>query len=376
MCLPWLAWILPDAPMMKCPGATNTIPEGCTCIGVTSGGAREILVGTREGRPVHERDPCGEEMTVRTRDLTAGVIDVIYIAGSGHCGSTLLDRLLSATGGFFSGGEIARVWDRGFLKTGQRCGCGVEFHSCDFWTSVMRRAFGAVDRTRAEQLADAYQSLVQIRDIPTLVLRRTSGRLGSTLHEYLGTLRVLYDAIVEISDNPVIVDSSKRPAYGILLTMVPGVRVQVIHLVRDSRAAAYSEMRKSQRRTGSHSYLSLRELVVNSQKWNAAHLAARILARHADSCQTLRYEDIASTPAPVVTQALTSIGFPQDPDEDPGDTFDLGVAHQFAGNARVRSIHGEVKVRLDEEWRRELPIRHRKAVTALTWPGLRRYGYL
>jgi hypothetical protein len=46
-----------------------------------------------------------------------------------------------------------------------------------------------------------------------------------------------------------------------------------------------------------------------------------------------------------------------------------------AGNP-VRFRHGEIEIREDERWRREMPGTSKALVTALTFPTLLRHGFL
>ena len=48
---------------------------------------------------------------------------VLYVAGSGRSGSTLLARLLDQVDGLFAAGELRYVWQRGLLED-RLCGCG------------------------------------------------------------------------------------------------------------------------------------------------------------------------------------------------------------------------------------------------------------
>ena len=45
----------------------------------------------------------------------APAVRVLYIAGSGRSGSTILDRTLGQVDGFFSAGELCNLWGRGLL---------------------------------------------------------------------------------------------------------------------------------------------------------------------------------------------------------------------------------------------------------------------
>src|SRR5262252_9835277 len=66
---------------------------------------------------------------------------VLYIAGSGRSGSTLLERALGEIPGFVNVGELIDLYRR-VAEHGERCGCGQEFARCPFWSRVGERAVG------------------------------------------------------------------------------------------------------------------------------------------------------------------------------------------------------------------------------------------
>src|SRR5439155_14642762 len=63
------------------------------------------------------------------------------------------------------------------------------------------------------------------------------------LTEHATALGNLNAAIADVSGCSVIVDSSKLPTYAFVLKKVPGLEVHIVHLVRDSRATAFSWQR-------------------------------------------------------------------------------------------------------------------------------------
>src|SRR5260370_24563179 len=67
-------------------------------------------------------------------------VTVIYIAGSGRSGSTLLERTLGEISGFVNVGELIDLFRRTVFQ-GERCGCGQNFCDCSFWAGVGKRAF-------------------------------------------------------------------------------------------------------------------------------------------------------------------------------------------------------------------------------------------
>src|SRR5205814_5658195 len=129
-------------------------------------------------RPPHPRrssgPPAGDlAMTVR----------VLYLAGTGRSGSTLLARILDRADGVFAAGELRYVWQRGVLED-RLCGCGEPFSSCPFWTEVMDRAFGGRNQVDAQQVIADQRALTRLRQVPRILT--TGGRAAPG--DYLSTL--------------------------------------------------------------------------------------------------------------------------------------------------------------------------------------------
>jgi hypothetical protein len=73
-----------------------------------------------------------------TQDTTKDSgIRILYIAGAGRSGSTLLANILGQVEGFFTAGELISIWERGLIQD-RFCGCGVPFHDCEVWTGILR----------------------------------------------------------------------------------------------------------------------------------------------------------------------------------------------------------------------------------------------
>src|SRR5262249_52127789 len=158
---------------------------------------------------------------------------VLFIAGSGRSGSTLLDMLLGQIKGFCSTGELRFIWNRGFEEN-QLCGCGKPFRECEFWTEVVREAFGgfeAVDYVRIEELRKGAEHYVS----NGLCVQ---GELLTPYKDYFEACQKLYQAIQKISGCEFIVDSSKNTAHGFVLMNIPQINLFTVHLIRDSRAVA------------------------------------------------------------------------------------------------------------------------------------------
>jgi hypothetical protein len=197
---------------------------------------------------------------------------------------------------------------------------------------------------------------------------------------YVETLEKLYRAVQGVSQSRVIVDTSKFPSYAYILRNVPGIKVYLVHLVRDPRAVAYSwaSRRKPELDTGktTDDLMTSHSLVGSSLTWNEWNLAIeKVWRREPERYMRLRYEDFVRSPRTAIKDILRFVGEGEleVPFSDEHQVS-LEASHTFSGNPnRFRS--GNVRIESDEEWKQELSSAHRATVTALTLPGLVRYGY-
>ncbi len=141
-------------------------------------------------------------------------------------------------------GELRFLWERGILEQ-RLCGCGRPFLECPTWSAILLEAFPDTDLPAlARRMVDLQQAGIRARRLPQVIRRSSRDQLQRTMSEYLGNLSRLYAVTAAHLGGGVVVDSSKLPAYGAMLEMLPGVDVRVVHLIRDPRATAYSWLRK------------------------------------------------------------------------------------------------------------------------------------
>lgn len=296
--------------------------------------------------------------------MTTAMVDVIYIAGAGRSGSTMLELLLERhLPNSISVGEIRQVWTAG-VTLNRRCGCGRAFADCDFWTSVLDEALEAAPADRATLGARSH------REFPN---RRIPAHLLGVAHhdpELLATTEQLYRAIAQQSGAERVIDASKLPAYAIGVSACEGVRLHVIHLVRDSRAVAFSWMRDKPR---SRRRLKQRPPAQASRIWFTQNLFALTLRWTADSYMRLSYEDVAAQPQESVARILRWLSIAP-PGADQRPDRPVREAHALMGNP-MRHDTDKFAVRVDDEWRDQMPLTVGAAVTALTWPLLVLFRY-
>ena len=176
-----------------------------------------------------------------------GTVQVRYIGGFGRSGSTMLDLMLGQAPGVFSAGEVREIWQSGLVEN-RPCGCEQPFRDCSFWQAVGDAGFGGWDRVPLSDILRLRYSLDRPWSFLPLPVSGMVGSLRARIQEYTGTLERLYRAIAEVSGASVIVDSSNLPSHAFLLRTMPAIDLRLIHLVRDSRAVAWSWQKRVEKR--------------------------------------------------------------------------------------------------------------------------------
>lgn len=301
-------------------------------------------------------------------------MNVISVGGASRSGSTLLALLLGQVDGFVAVGELRFIWSRGYSQN-ELCGCGKAFRQCDFWRAALEEAYGGVDKLPIEEVSALHRSIAQVWHLPQLLSPKRTPGFQAQLSDYIGHLQRVCQAISDISGAKTIVDSSKLPSYCYLLTRLSGMDVQLLHLVRDSRAVAFSFMRKK-RKLEIHDreeYMRRFSSMRSARDWNILNLGMEMLRRSSTRFDLVRYEDLVTDPRSELSRILEYSGATIDIPKN--GEVPIQTSHTVAGNP-LRFTDGTICVRPDDEWRERMRRAHYNLVTWLTWPLLMRYGYL
>ena len=305
---------------------------------------------------------------------------VLYIAGTGRSGSTVLANILGEVDGVFAAGEVRYLWQRG-LKEGRLCGCGLPVRECPVWSRVLANAGQLDDPERVDAIVSMLHRSGRIRNLPAILAGTVAPRLDPARSRDTASARAaladLYAAIASVTRSRVIVDSSKLPAYANVLAATPGIDLRVVHLVRDPRGAAHSwASRKTLADGAARSHMEQIGPAKSAVLWDVWNAAGGILFRGGpDRSLRLRYEDFVADPPAAVRRILAMVGM-----EDAALPFvsdheaRTSPNHSVAGNPdRLR--HGVITLRSDDRWRSAMAPRNRRLVSTLTSPLLLRYGY-
>ena len=289
---------------------------------------------------------------------------VLFLGGLGRSGSTVLELLLARAPRVVAVGEVRHLWERG-LRDDELCACGESFRRCPFWRSVGEAAFGGWDNVDPRAAVACARAADRHRDL----LPDPRPRRGRNRHTYAAALERLFWAVREVSGASVIVDSSKDPPHGFMLSHVRGIELRTVQLVRDSRGVAYSwtkAVARPEARGGDT--MTRMSPARTALMWLDANALVEALGRRAPLLR-VRYEDLITHPERELNRIRSLAGITVD-----STPVEPGSYHGVAGNP-VRFDRRPLRLRLDDEWRRELPARDRRVVTGLTAALLRRYGY-
>jgi hypothetical protein len=298
-------------------------------------------------------------------------VRVLYVAGWGRSGSTLLSYILADLPGFVPVGELRYLWSA--IANGELCGCGEPVLTCAFWQEVGMRAFGGWNETDVEEMVELDHLLFARPRVALLAVPSLSRRYTRALERYLERVDALYAAIRAVAGGYV-VDSSKDPPYAFVLSRAAGVQLSVVHLVRDSRASAFAWTKDKRRPEVTHgtAYFPKYGPLHSSILWLGGNLVLHLLPR-----QLLRYEELARAPRQEIERLLGTLGVEPalcDLSALERSEVRLGGEHTIRGNP-IRFQTGRQGIRIDDQWRREMPPRRRALITLFTWPLLLHYGY-
>ncbi len=154
---------------------------------------------------------------------------IIYIAGYGRSGSTLLDIILGEK--FTSVGEIANLFNHLYFH-GTRCSCGMRLGECPFWHKILNACVDSKNGKQYIRLFKKQQSVFAFFFNFISWDKRNK-------KEFIKISKCLFQSIFESSDCKAIVDSSKTDRNKFVrpfkLFRDCGYDVKIVHLIRDPR---------------------------------------------------------------------------------------------------------------------------------------------
>lgn len=275
---------------------------------------------------------------------------LVYVTGSGRCGSTLLDLMLNGHSQVLGLGELSTV-NTVFDPLGSTDAMVESFQAQ--YRSFWQQARNCFERRSGESWNDL--SLHHGRWRHVVRMRRT------VVQRWGRRNRILLSCLHEISGLPILTDASKWPQRLSLLRRSGEFDIYVIHLIRDGRAVTNSYVQR------------YNSFAAGLRVWLTADVSNYFLRRrHApDRWLTVRYEDLARDPEATLAQICQFLAI----DYEPGMLSYRSHAYFGVGGNPLTKDASEEKVTLDERWRSQLQRRHRVAFAMFgAWMNFL-YGY-
>ncbi len=254
----------------------------------------------------------------------------VFILGSGHCGSTLLDLILGSHNNIVGVGEVDN------LSNYNLCACGKRAVDCSFWSNLLRSRPDCLKMYKSKKdfalnngsyfYVDSSGKKIKIKSIK------------KCFNDHIDFL----NKILKHSKSDVIVDSSKN-VFRSNFFLDNKEDITIIHLVRDGRAVSWSYMKK------------YNKFFSYAWKWFAENIKIEILRRRYDvKYLFVRYTDLSRNPGIVVESITNKIGVDFHNDLL---SFRNNKQHQIGGN-RMK-LSGSGKIIEDTEWRDKMPLKFR-----------------
>ncbi|MEM6338997.1 MAG: hypothetical protein AAF673_03620 [Pseudomonadota bacterium] len=175
-------------------------------------------------------------------------VKIIYIAGYGRSGSTLIDRFISSNISATGCGELARLFFHAHQESVLGlCSCKSPYVKCPLWGPLL-------EKIRRHPLGGSFEELDRLtQKIETTHPKKLDVSLSFEFYKYKWLWQTVFSYIQKKTGNKVVLDSSKttprgggfRPFY---LSKILDSKVLMLHLTRHPTAVLNSVSKGSNKR--------------------------------------------------------------------------------------------------------------------------------
>lgn len=132
------------------------------------------------------------------------IVKVIYIAGNGHSGSTLLDIILGQSPSHFSAGELTFISRESIFD--EMCSCKAQIRQCSLWQAILSH-WEATREISFEEYRILRNRFERNKSLPRLFINLIWPT--DAFRKYASATQSLFQAIQHCTQAEVIIDSSK-----------------------------------------------------------------------------------------------------------------------------------------------------------------------
>ncbi len=259
---------------------------------------------------------------------------LLYIAGYGRSGSTVLDVVLGNHPDVVSAGELTYLIED-WKAADRSCACGSPYTNCEFWKEL------AEGVSISKKMAKIIRKIEHRRATLSVL---TDTIAAEAKEEYRRFQKSLFSYLKEAGGASIVLDSSKSAGDAAMrfyaLSEIAGFDVHVLHLVRDGRATMASYVNKgSNWALEGHADPPILPGVRAVGGWTLANLWTLAISKmyfRSDRYMRVRFEDLTTHPARTLEAIGAFIGIDVDMLIERvrcSDHFDVG--HNVGGN-RIR----------------------------------------
>lgn len=272
-------------------------------------------------------------------------ITVIYIVGSGHSGSTLLDCIISNNQNVFSAGELSFYNviknQQPHIKTRHRkgvfCACGKKMLNCGFWRKVIKHDVCNCQIKKIYTKKENWQYFLKslnLNKIPRGTFRKSDFDLLKIISQESGCRIVL--------------DSSKDPRRLLDLYRDERIDIRVVYLVRDGRDYMLSMSRKRRQKSG----LPRKSYLTSLLEWAVINWVSRKIVRQRKfPFVKISYRELCQSPEKTIALISQKLKIPLH------YSTANHIRHNLSGNINTLNQKG-IKIDYQENWKKEIaPIR-------------------
>lgn len=227
---------------------------------------------------------------------------IIYIAGDGRSGSTLLELILSNDPCTISIGEAYRFWFR-YYEGESTCGCSENISDCEFWDAIHKDL----------STIKGYDPRLIWNQIQYLLKFKNRHRIKTILHqeEYklLKTVVIrFYSKVYELANVTYIIDNSKSTGWLLILFELIPNELVIIHLERNLEAVANSW--KSRVKLPEYSnktvWMPRKSIWTSMKTWLKIKYTMRYFKKSINY-NFLSYESFINNPNVFITEMMTKL---------------------------------------------------------------------
>lgn len=298
---------------------------------------------------------------------------ILYVAGYGRSGSTLLCAVLGGMNAAVPVGELKIIFAHYVLNSS--CSCGSGINDCEFWSSVIsdfQKENPGISLQEAAEISEKMETFTN-----WFSLRYRDSELE---RRYQTIWRSMIDIICHHSNCNIIIDASKSSSIACnrVAVMSKFLDVEHIHLVRDPRAVMASTLAAQKRRLERHGikttpFRGVRTLLSWSSTNAYIHLMS-LLGLQRVRCR-VSYDGLTNNPEDTLIEISDSLSIDMGPAIEKQKNGEPFLAnHIFSGD--LQRMKGEYHIKAQQpKWRLQLTLLQR--VTAwITYPLARMYGFL